>query len=99
VGQGQVVKLIQKNLRGTRTLLHLINMSLMPQMGAALGCETLGEARDRKSKQSGEYWVRSKGGYLGMVANGRNPAVGMRNSTNGTFWDRVVNRTIGRGHE
>jgi hypothetical protein len=79
-------------------LFHLLNTSRMPQIDAASGCERPWERGDQISKGSGLYRVRSSDEYGGMGQMGRNKAAGLKNAMRGTFWDRVVNGTIGRGH-
>jgi hypothetical protein len=66
-------------------------------MGAASGDENYRAHGDRKSKQLDVYQVRTRGGYMGMGANGINPAAGTRNVVGGPFLISVVKDTIGTG--
>ena len=56
---------------GERTLFHLINISPMPQIGAASGCEAQGDMWTEFREESSEYRVRSRDGDWGMGPNGR----------------------------
>jgi hypothetical protein len=79
-------------------LLHLINMSPMPQIGAATSSEVQRKHRDRISKGSDEYRVRSKGRFGIWGPKRLDIAEDSRNSVGRHFLIDVVKETIGQGH-
>jgi hypothetical protein len=80
---------------GRCTLFHLINISQMPQIGAASSCEGPEGRGDQIMKGSGTYHVRLRGRYQGM---GIDMAASSRNIAGSSFLSCVVNGTIGRKH-
>jgi hypothetical protein len=78
-------------------LSHLINISPVRQIRTASCCEAQGGYRDRISKGSALYRVRSRGGCEGMGQVGMETATGSKTGRAALFLTRIIKATIERG--